>query len=131
MQRFPRQKVDVNKLPPQVVEKWSGPVLNEGFVPFPKRFVRCLHLLFTNSDAIKDLAVILAIADFKRPNLSRMPSIEYLSFLAGLDVEEFKTVLTRLEKKGYICVTPDGEGVDVSLDGLLKEIENQTGENIK
>lgn len=119
--------MDVKRIPSQVVEKWSLTTLNEGFVPFPKKLVRCLHRLFTTPEAVKELAVVLAIVDFKRPNLSRMPSIEYLSFLAGLEVEEFKVALTGLEQKGYAHVTPVGEGVDVSLEGLLKEIENQTG----
>jgi hypothetical protein len=127
--KFHRQYIDVNKLPPQVVEKWSPSVLDEGFVPCPKKLVRCLHKLFTNAEAVQDLAAILAIVDFKRPNLTRMPSMEYLSFLAGLEVDQFKAALDRLEQKGYIRVTSERDGIAVSLDGLLKEIENQTGGN--
>jgi len=125
---FQRQKIDARRLPPQVVEKWSPFVLEEGFVPFPKKLVRCLPQLFTGSEAVTDLAVVLAIVDFKRPNLSRNPSIEYLSFLAGIEVAEFHKALERLILKRYVKVGYGPDGLDVSLDGLLAKIEELTGE---
>jgi hypothetical protein len=126
MERFRRQQIDVKRLPSQVLEKWSSAVLNEGFVPFPKKLVRCLCRLFIGDNAMEDLAAILAIVDFKRPNLSRMPSADYLSFLAGLDLDEFNAALRRLEQKGYIAVKLDGEGLEISIDGLLDAIQKQT-----
>jgi hypothetical protein len=125
---FYRQKIDARRLPPQVVEKWSSSVLEEGFVPFPKKLVRCLTQLFTGPDAATEMAVVLAVVDFKRPNVSRNPSLEYLSFLAGLEVAVFNEALTRLILKGYVKVGYGPDGLDVSLDGLLTKIEELTRE---
>lgn len=116
------------KIPSRVVEKWSPSVLNEGFVPFPKKLLRAIHRIFRNDDSMKELAVILAVVDFKRPNLSRSPSLEYLAFLAGLEENEFKAALSRLEQKEYARVSADSEGLEISLDGLLKKIEIETKE---
>jgi hypothetical protein len=41
-----------------------------------------LPKIFTGKDAIEKLAVILAIVDFQRDELSRDPSLEYLAFIA-------------------------------------------------
>ena len=127
MQKFSRQSIDVAKLPPQVVEKWSGPVLTEGFVPVPKKLVRCLTRLFAEAGAIQELAVLLAIVDFKRPKLRRLPSPEFLAFLAGLEDSEFVSALRRLEDKGYVQVVAEPEGLDVSIKGLLQRIEAEAG----
>ncbi len=102
-------------------------MLDEGFVPFPKRLLRCMHRLFTDGNAAKDLAVVLAIVDYARPNLTRKPSIEYLSFLAGLTIEEFEAGLVRLEQRGLIRVAREMDGgVDVSYAGLLVQIDQLT-----
>jgi hypothetical protein len=118
----------VDRIPSQVVEKWSPSVLNEGFVPFPKKLLRAIHRIFPDDDSMKELAVILAVVDFKRPNASRSPSLEYLAFLAGLEEDEFKAALSRLERKTYARVSNDSKGLEVSLDGLLKKIELETKE---
>lgn len=128
MENFSRQRVDESKIPQHVVEKWSPSVLNEGFVPFPKKLVRAIHRLFPDDDSMKELAVILAVVDFKRPNLSRSPSPEYLAFLSGLEESEFKASLGRLEKKGFARVSGDSERLEISLDGLLEKIELETKE---
>ena len=72
--------------------------------------------------AVEELAVVLAIVDFRRPNVTRLPSLSYLAFVAGLDEPEFKEALTRLQQKGLIRVQGTLEGLDVRLDGLLDEI---------
>ena len=115
-------------MPMAVVEKWSAKVLDEGFVPFPKKLVRSLPQLYPGVEAIEEMSVLLAIVDFKRPNLTRFPSREYLSFLAGMSVETFNAALERLQKRGLIDVTVydrDG-GLDISLDGLLQKVETVT-----
>jgi len=119
METFQRQRVDVSRLPAAVVEKWSAESLTEGFVPFPKKLVRCLHRLFPEGDAMKQVQALLAIVDFKRPNLSRPPSLSYLAFLAGLSEPEFQTALRALEEKRYARVSGDNAALTISLDGLL------------
>jgi len=126
VENFQRQRIDPNNLPRQVVEKWSSSVLEEGFVPFPKKLVRCLHKLFADEPTMQELAALLAVVDFKRPNLSRSPSTAYLAFLSGLDESEFKEALTRLEQKGFVSVSGNSDGLEVSLDKTLALIENQT-----
>ncbi len=126
MDNFVRQYIDILRMPPQVVEKWSPGVLVEGFVPFPKKLVRCMHRLFGDTDSVKELAVILAIVDFKRPNLTRPPSLAYLAFLAGLEVDEFAVVLRRLESKGYVQVSGNPEAMEISLKGFLDAVERET-----
>ena len=125
MEEFQRQRIDPARLPRQVVEKWSAAVLEEGFVPFPKKLVRCLHTLYPDTPAMKELAVLLAVVDFKRPNLTRPPSLAFLAFLAGLTESEFQDVLDRLQQKGLVSVWGDRDGLDVSLSGLLAYIESQ------
>ena len=128
MENFSRQRVDLTKIPSQVVEKWSPSVLNEGFVPFPKKLLRAIHRIFPDDDSMKELAVILAVVDFKRPKVSRSPSLEYLAFLAGLEENEFKAALSRLEQKKYARVSDDSKGLEISLADLLKKIELETKE---
>jgi len=99
---FYRQRVNTRRLPTAVVAKWSEPVLEEGFIPFPKKLLRCLPAVFTGPNVAEDLAVVLAVVDYKRPNLSRLPSLGYLAFLAGMEPEEFQTRLVDLEKRELI-----------------------------
>jgi hypothetical protein len=73
----------------QCYDKRSYSVLDEGFVPFPKKRVRCLNRIFTGVNCAKELTVVLAIADVKRTNLSRPPSSAHLAFLAGLEEADF------------------------------------------
>jgi DNA-binding MarR family transcriptional regulator len=87
-----------------------------------------MHQLFDGTDALKELAVILAIADFKRPGLSRFPSLAYLAFLAGLDEPEFDSALKRLERKGYIDISGNPEELEISLDKFFTVIERATNE---
>ena len=74
---------------------------------------------------MKELAVLLAVVDFKRPNLTRPPSLAFLAFLAGLTETEFQDALDRLQQKGLVSVWGDRDGLDVSLSGLLAYIESQ------
>jgi hypothetical protein len=97
-----------------------------GFVPFPKKLLRAMHRLFSGVDSAKDIAALLAIVDFRRPNVTRRPSLAYLAFVAGLDDEEFRAALYRLEAMGYVRVGGDPVGLEVSLSGLLDAVERET-----
>ena len=122
MENFERQRIDVSRLPLHVVEKWSPAALSEGFVPLPKRLIRCLPQLFPNAE-MEELSAILAVADYKRPNLSRLPSLEYLAFLSGLEVQTFELALERLQEKHFIKVSGSRDELDISLFGLLEAVE--------
>jgi hypothetical protein len=123
---FERPRVPTNTMKFVVIQKWSPGVLSEGYVPFPKKLLRCLHRLFPGPDCAEDLAVVLAVVDFKRPDQSRLPSLAFLSFLAGLEEQKFIASLERLEKKSYVQVSGDAEGLDVNLGNLFKRIEEET-----
>lgn len=128
VQEFVRQKLKASHLPPRVVEKWSRAALEEGFVPFPKKLLRCLPRIFKGDGAVIELTAVLAIVDFRRPNLTRRPSVEFLSFLAGLKVLEFEAALAALQAKGYITVTRENEELTISLKGLLDRLEEEAKE---
>jgi hypothetical protein len=48
------------------------------------------------------LALVLAIADYRRPNLSRGPSRDFLAFLSGLSVDRVTELLEELSGDGLI-----------------------------
>ena len=122
---FPRQQVATAKLPEQVLAKWSPGLLTEGFVPFPKKTLRTMHRILPGANGIKELAVLLAVVDFKRPNQLRVPSMDYLAFLAGLDEKEFETILGELQTRGLIQVAGDRNGLEISLDGFHQAVERE------
>ena len=129
MSDFRRQWVDTGKMPPHLLHKWSASVLREGFVPFPKKLLRCAHKLFDGPDPMKDLTVVLAVVDFSRDKMWRHPSLAFLAFLAGLSEEDVKASLERLERKSYIQVSGNPiAGLDIQIGGLLATIESQTQE---
>jgi len=127
-QVFERQQISAASLPPRLKEKWSASVLSEGFVPFPKKLLRCMHTLFSGPAAITELAALLAIVDYRRPNLTRNPSKRFLAFLAGLPEDRFDAALAGLEGKGYITVGGTADNLEIGLDGLLKRIGAETDE---
>lgn len=125
-ENFLRQRIRPDRLPSAVVAKWSETTLKEGFVPFPKRLLRCLPTVFTGPKVAEDLAVILAIVDYKRPNLSRLPSLEYLAFIAGMQPKNFQERLVDLEKRKLITVAGDEDEMRIDLMGVLSAIEKNT-----
>jgi hypothetical protein len=125
-QVFERMKMDVSRLQFMVINKWSPGVLDEGYVPFPKKLLRCLPRLFSGPDCAEELAVILAVVDFKRPNQARLPSLAFLAFLAGLDEKRFEAALNRLQEKSYLQISGDADGLDINLGNLFKRIEDET-----
>lgn len=115
-----RRKV-VGNVPDVVLAKWgkhARRVLREGFVPFPKTFLRTLPQLFPNTGAAIELAVILAIVDFRRLHQSLHPSVDYLAFMAGLSREQFTQTLSKLTEKGWVHVQEIGDRIDINIDGL-------------
>ena len=86
----------------------------------PKKFTRTLSQVIGD---IRDLQVILAIVDFKRPNLTRQPSIDFLAFTSGLDVDTFRTRLREMNSRGWILTSGNEEELNVNIDPLLAKIE--------
>jgi hypothetical protein len=127
MTGFKRKKIE--NLPNLVQEKWSATVIDEGFVPFPKRLLRCLSDAFENAATLEHLRVVLSVVDYSRPNLLHPPSLGYLAFNAGLDKETFRQKLNELKTAGLVEVeTDDDDAVAVSIRGLLNKIVALTAE---
>jgi len=125
---FERQKLPQGSITPRIAAKWGQQVLDEGYVVFPKRLIRCLPAIFGVSKGIKELQVSLAIADFLRPNLARGPSLQFLSFSTGLDVSELKQILTALKAKGLVSYKGTANDLDISNEGLRNKILGETRE---
>lgn len=123
------RKLDTTKLPEAVLAKWSPVLLDEGFVPFPKRLLRCLCSVLKSEQGMEELAVLLAIADYKRPNLLRPPSAEYLAFTAGLDQKRFKEVLINLEKRKWITADGNDSALNVDFQGFMNEVAHLTSDS--
>src|SRR5262249_37634428 len=119
MDRFNRMKLQPQQIPASAVAKWSWEVLDEGFVPFPKRLLRCLSEVLPGETAIDDLRVVLSVADYRRENLSRPPSIAYLAFNAGMSEAEFERRLADLEARNLIKCTGTVHAIEVDLGGIL------------
>jgi hypothetical protein len=123
VEKFRRQKVE--NIPDRLLEKWPAPVLEEGFVPLPKKLLRTAHRIFTGENAVVDLSVIMAIVDFKRPKLSRNPSREFLAFLSGLSRPALDEALTRLQSRGLIEVKESDGEIHADLSGLIQRIHQE------
>jgi hypothetical protein len=124
---FSRQKINPEALPRAVIAKWGADTLVEGFVPVPKRLLRCMNHIFSGADAIERLMVVMAIADYRRPNLTRGPSREFLAFLCGLSVDRVTCILDELKKDGLVAVEEKNvDELDISIGGLLARIATLT-----
>jgi len=121
-----RQSVDRERLPEATVAKWGAELLSEGFTPLPKRLLRCLSCFFRGENALEELAVIMAVADYRRPNLERPPSVEFLAFIAGMTPERFKKRLDDLEKRGWIATVGVADAIDVRIEPLIRKIVELT-----
>jgi hypothetical protein len=123
---FKRQKVD--KIPEAAIAKWSQAVIEEGFIPFPKRFLRVLSGVF-KSEEMKLLQALLAIVDFRRAKQAYPPSRDYLAFIAGLPDDEFGGLLRDLKSRGLIEVAMESdEWIVADIQGLLRRIIELTPE---
>ncbi len=115
-------------MPEHLSAKWSAALLEEGFVPFPKKFIRSVHRILTGSEGLEELAVILAVTDYRRPSVTRPPSIDYLSFVTELSPENVQKALQRLKERGLVTVTESPLGVDVDTRGLIERIQEITSD---
>ena len=70
----------------------------------------------------------MAIADYARPNMTRLPSFIYLAFTAGMPVEEFRKGITEIQNKGWITIRGSEDGATIGLDGLVRLIEKLTAD---
>lgn len=123
---FDRQLV--TGIPDRITAKWSGEVLRDGLVPFPKRLPRCLGSISHGSNAVEDLRIVLAVADYLRPNLTAPPSLEFLGFTAGLRVEDVRAGLERLRHAGLETTSGDEGAMTISLAPLLEKIIRETSD---
>lgn len=128
-QSFVRQQIDTGRLPGALVEKWGRSTLEEGFVPFPKKLLRCLPMLFRGQHGVDNLAAVLAIVDFRRPNLTRHPSAEFLAFIAGMKESDFMARLADLKSQALIVVGGDEDALEIDLGPLIKRINELAGES--
>lgn len=120
MNPFKRQKFA--SLPPEVVAKWPMTVVDEGYTPFPKKLMRTLHQVLPLGEVGEELSALLAVVDFRRTKLLRLPSAAYLAFIAGLEEDAFVNALQRLKNRGYVEFSGNREGVDVNLDGFYSTV---------
>ena len=125
MPQFKRPSVSKDKLPAAALAKWGYEVLEEGFVPFPKKLIRALPNLF-KENGIEKLQVVLAIIDFIRDDQKSNPSKEYLAFVAGMPIERFSHVLGELKAEGLIDVDGADDALVASPMGLKAAILKNT-----
>ena len=114
---------------PVLTVKWSEPVLDEGYVAFPKRLLRAAPKIFRGEHSMEQLAAALALVDYIRPDNNRPPSIGYLAFTAGLDIERFQERLRELSDAGLVSWVGNREGLKYSLEGLQQAILDNSGED--
>src|SRR5438874_2069295 len=96
-----RRKFNVKDFPPSIRAKWPVGMLDEGFTPFPKRFLRCLGELFGESDALDDVRVLTALADYQRAEETPPARIEMLAAIAGLPPARFCDRLNELKRREF------------------------------
>jgi hypothetical protein len=125
---FFRPLIEASELPKAVRVKWTSDVLEEGFVPFPKKLLRSLSVLFPRDPGVEELAVILAVVDARRPGMKRNPSLEFLSFLAGIPSPQLNEVLQRLTRRGWGVVKSEEGRAKIDLTGFEDAIRDALGE---
>lgn len=118
------QRQQVTQIPDAALAKWGSEALREGFVPFPKKLLRCLAEIM-NDPAYQKLQVILAMVDYLRPELRNPPSLDYLAFIAGLEPEIFRERMNQLVNEGLIDVTGREETLMIGIPGLKAAIERE------
>src|SRR5947207_2467689 len=97
---FQRRRMLVTAIPDTVRFKWTDALMTEGFVAFPKPLIRALPSIFHGELGMAHLALVLAIIDYKRPNATRQPSVEFLAFTSGLSVDLVRKCLEDLRAAG-------------------------------
>lgn len=123
---FVRRKVLPIK--PELSAKWPGQVLDEGFTPFPKRLLRCLDKVFVGPKAIDHLRVVLAVVDYARRDMTRLPSYEFLAFNAGMQIDEFRKCINEIRSMNWISLSGTEDATRIGIEGLARRIEELTPE---
>ncbi len=78
-------------------------------------------------DAIGKLQVVLAIADSKRLEPFRPPTVDFLAYNAGMSQDEFMGYVSELQQESLISVSDnDPKHFDVDLHFLLQKVEQLT-----
>ena len=119
-----RQKIESKFIPPSARAKWGVEVLDEGFVPFPKKFLRCLSQVLGTAE-YERLQVLLALVDYLRDEMKNPPSLQYLAFVAGLDEDVFRRHLNQLAEAGLVDVSGQEATLMYSVVGLKNAINKE------
>lgn len=131
---FTPQSIDPESFKDHVRAKWPDELLREGFVPFPKMLLRALPQLFQDSADVEELAVVLALADYRRRNMRSLPTIEYLAFIAGMPQEIYRAALDRLKAKKWVeeaAASEHVDGINATSDGLARAALDALGLGVK
>ena len=103
-----------------VAHKWGEKLLSEGFVPFPKRLLRCAPQVFKGELRMSELCAVLAIVDYQRPQVTRKPSLDHLASVAGLTETKFRSCLRSLKKRKLLDWSGTEAAMDFNYEGLKK-----------
>jgi hypothetical protein len=121
-----RQKVDASKITPLLRHKWPGGALDEGFVPFPKRLLRCTGRVFSGKNRLGQLRVVLAIVDNARPDLKWLPNVRYLAFATGMSRARVVQCLDELAARKLLTWEETPEGLKIDYAPLVRRIVRLT-----
>ncbi|ODA30574.1 hypothetical protein [Planctopirus hydrillae] len=125
---FQRRKVLIR--PDDILaQKWSIAVIDEGFTPFPKRLLRCLDRIFGESQGVNELRVILTLVDYRRPNLTRDPSLDYLAFVSGLSKDKFLQIMCNLREQNLIEFRGSDAAIHYDLTRFMEKVESLTNDD--
>ena len=109
-----------------MIFKWQRKeLLDEGFIAFPKRLLRCLRQVLEGTKPLTDLRVILAIVDLRRPDDDKPFSISHLASIAGIPPKVFLERLNDLATRRLLKIefSPDDPNrVRVDISRLAKRI---------
>ena len=115
-------------MPAVLTYKWSGQVLDEGYIAFPKRLLRAAPKLFHGENALEQLTVALALVDYLRKD-NRAPSVGFLAFTAGMDPERFWSRLIELRDAQLITFGGSRDAMKYGVEGLQQAILENSGED--
>lgn len=105
-----------------VAFKWGSELLDQGYVPLPKRLVQCLPLVFKGSLRMSELSAVLAIVDYQRPQVSRLPSLPHLANMAGLSEPKFRKCLRSLADRDLVSWSGSEEAMEFDYSHLQRRV---------
>lgn len=121
-----RQKVDPSRITPLLLHKWPGGALAEGFVPFPKRLLRCAGKIFRGTNRLGHLRVVLAIVDSARPDRDLLPTARYLGYVTGMSRARVLRYLDELRDRKVLSWEETPEGLKIDYTQLVRRIVRLT-----